>query len=404
MVAVRLSLVGVLWLAIFGWGAGVRGDDDPPESEVPVETTDYPEIDFPSYHFITFTKETMPWLKRYHSFDGDFAKQNELAFRFSRRGWNGPAGLSLVMSDPRTSARSKQAVIHFASACYTDVRDWAYWHEIFRISSERDTLVVAGMLEILRSARTLKPDGTNTAWPATGLLDPQGMPQRIVGVLKNNPELALDVILTLEAYGPLAQKEAEVLMPFLLSPDPKIVAAAQAAILKMDPQGLAKFFRLDGKPLVKQQSDMIREYTADASNDPVLKIQPVCDLRESDGSPQSELSRMRHELRRWMRLQNSNRNITRGFDKQQELALHFRDQKLPGDWWKVLGVVSPDEGRFFGTNPKGHLDHIASALYTKPGAQADMLRVLHDDDPRIAQAMSELVSGMRLYKPGINSY
>ena len=401
----RLSFLVGLLLVVLCSGNEAWGEDNPkaPMASEAAGTLDYPVVDTRSLTFTVNMPAILPWVERYHSFDGDFAKQNELAFRLSRRRYGWLYRMAFVMSDPRTSARTKQAVTHFASASYTNVDNWREWN---RSLSGREPEIIVGVLRMLRAARPLKADGADTSWPGEGLLDPQRMPERIVRVLKENPKLALDVILTLEAYGPLARKEVDVLPSLLLSSDPQAAIASQAAILKMDPQGLGKLFHLEGMPLTEEQVGVIRRYARSSADDwPVPWMpQPAYDLRESDGSPLNEQSRLRHELYRFMRFK-SDRSIIDPlkYHEERELAIYFSDQKSPGDWWTLLSIVNAEEMGFYFPDDY-QLHQMASALYTKPGARDEMLRVLHSDDPHVAQAMANLLCDMRLYKPGIIEY
>ncbi len=399
--AYRRSLMGSLILLAILWSAATARGQDATTPSIGSQTMDYPDVDTDSFILDVNMETLMPWLERYHSFGDDFSKQNELAFRLSRRPYGWPIRLSLMMADPRTSPKTRHALIHFASAIYTVPIQSQAWHRSLTCVKEEAQLT-AGALKILRSARVLRPDGSDLSWPAEGLLDPQGMPQRIGAVLKEHPELALDVILTLEAYGPLALKEAEVLMPFMLSADPAVAAAAQKAILKMDPNGLCRLFHLDGKSLTKEQIEKVRYYPS-LTCDHGDMVQQVYDLRESDGSPQSELSRLRNELHRVTRFREIQDECSPSiFIEQQELAYYFLDQNLPGDWWKVLSTVYPEENGIYSNDDP--LLHIASALLTKRNALADLLHVMHEDDPRIAASMLMLLIDMRKYKPGMTDY
>lgn len=390
-------LLAMLWL-----GGHVRGEDLPTQVNA-IEMIDYPQVDTSALFFDAKLETLMPWIERYHSIGPDFAKRNELAFRLARRRYGWPARMSLVMSDQRTSVRTKLAVVHYASACYTDAANLGEWHRSLT-GGDDVRQVIAGTLMILRSSRALKPDGSDSSWPASGLIDPQGMPQRIIRVLNEHPELALDVILTLDAYGSLALKEAEGIIPLLLSRDTIVSIAAQTAILKMDPHGIAKLLNLNGKPLTHRQIEMVRQHYA-FEQSRMIPTQVVYDSRESDGSPQSETSRMRQELQRVLRFQSMHSVIgSEKYLNQQDLGHYFRDQGLPGDWWRLVSREYCSNEHVFSTDDPIQLLQIASALYTKPGARESMLRVLHSDDPGVASAMVELLHNMRLYKVGITKY
>ena len=343
-------------------------------------------------------EKLQPWLLRYHTLGDDFVQRNSLAFRFSNRNYLWWERMSLMAFDLQNNEETQAAITHLASAYYTNL----FHHEgAVQCLRSAEPQIVAGQLRILRSARVLRPDGSDRAWPAAGPLDPKRLPKHIAMVLKGHPLLAIDVAQTLEVYGPLALKEAGDLVPLLLSKDTAVFAAAQSAIRKMDPQGVAKLFRLDGQPLTTTQRGWIQSYLKKPPAH--LLVPPIADSRESDGSPQSEMSQRREELWRYLRY---SRDWTQdSYTDQMEIAFNFRDQKLPGDWWRVLSSVEPHAEAEFGLSDGHHyILNFASAFYTKPGAQAEVIRLFQDEDYRIAQGAMGLVVSMRLYKPTATEY
>lgn len=341
-----------------------------------------------------------PWIARYLSLK-TFEERNVLAFRFAHRGYNWPDRLSLMALDPKTTDEAQVAIAHFASAHGKSFNNWMVAVDCLK---HPEPWIAAGYLKILRSARELRPDGSDREWPASGPLDPKRLPKHIAAVMEMHPALALDVAQTLEVYGPLAMKEAEKLMPLLKSKDDAVVAAAQSAIRKMDSEGLAKVFHLSGKPLTPIQKDWINHYLFLPTA--YEMVPPVMDLRESDGSHQSELSQRYGELQRYVRLQRDESfDGAVGFEGDKEVALYFCDRATPEDWWKPLSTAYADQNAEFGLSVlDDFLLYIASALYTKPGAQSELIQVLQDKDYRVVQGVLHLIADMRLFNPGTTDY
>ncbi len=368
-------------------------------------------------------EKLLPWIQRYQSL-ANFDQRHALAFRLAHRGSNWPVRMSLMAIDPEISPENLATVAHLASAHYTNldmVRDGN--EDAVLCLQHPEPRVVAGYLKILRSARALKPDGSDREWPAAGPLDPKRLPKEIALVLKIHPILAIEVAKTLEVYGPLALKEADELLPLLLSQDAAVVDAAQSAILKIDPQGLAKLYRLEGKPMTPLQKDLLESYYSTLHDDllrnplavdpqarPGLSRgpadwwrRPAVDLRESDGSPQSEMSQRYEELRRFLRFRRDAIDVD--LEQDKEVAFYFRDHHSPGNWWRVLSSAYLEREVAFGVEVEDqYILCFASALYTQPGAQAELIRLLQDEDSRIAGGALNLIADMRLFKPGTTEY
>ena len=344
------------------------------------------------------TEKLQPWIERYQSLGADFGHRNALAFRFAKRNYGWWDRMSLMAWDPQTTEESLAAIAHLASAYYTNL---SQQQDVVRCLRNSEPRIVMGQLRILRVARELRPVGTDLTWPTSGPLDPVRLPKYIVIVLEQHPELSLEVARSLEVYGTSAMKEAGDLIPLLVAEDAAVAAAAQSAIRKMDPQGITKLFRLEGQPLTPSQREWIHGYLKKLIAFPVRL--PIVDCRESDGSPQSEMSQRYEELRRYLRFYGVPDDRT--YAGQMAAALHFRDQNRPGDWWRVLSSVYPHAEAEFGIyRANDHLLRFATALYTKPGSQAELIRLLQDEDYRIAEGALGLVITMRQYKPGLKNY
>ncbi len=338
------------------------------------------------------------WVVQYRSMADHFSDRNAFVFRCSRSQKMWCYNLSVLVADPKTTADEHRAIVHLVSAFYT--KGEAPMSVCIGLQSSGEPANVAGLLKILQSARELRPDGSDAVWPDSGPLGPRLLPKYIAVVLEKHPELNIDVAQTLEVYGPMALKEAGTLLPLLLSEDPQVVAAAESAIRKMDPDGLAHLCQFNGSlPLTQNQRQAIRQ---------AIERLPVVDVRESDGSEQSETSKQSEVLRQydvlrkrewstqWERIHREQLpSATASMSEfDHELARQFCRQQLPGKWWKTIVCATADiELNTLSFSP--FIPVLASALYTMPGAHDEILELLRDDDPRIVEGTMFLICHLR---------
>ncbi len=156
----------------------------------------------------------------------------------------------------RTSDLDQRALAHFVSAYFN--RGEKQKQELYSLLHSRDTQLVIGMLWLLWTARDLDPNGElNDHKPLGG----SEMPPLLSMVIRDRPDLAGVVAITLGYYGPLAKGETATLLRVVLSDSESDSQHAKQALSSIDFDGVYSKFSLDpDQPLTKEQRTAIEAY------------------------------------------------------------------------------------------------------------------------------------------------
>ena len=381
--AARLLLLHFAILATPGCEQGIA---ESPESQATPHKNKVIQRPSEPIGIIIGTSQIKAWLLEYRTYGTDFGKCNDFAFRCSHYGDLWFLMMSSLASDPATTQDAMVAMSHIASAFYCTRTGPS---ELCDCLNDEDAWVVAGQLKLLRTACELKPDGSDRAWPSGSPLGATRLPRYIIRVLDKHPELAVDVCLTLERYGPFAQDACDQLLPLLLCNETEVVDAATSAIRQIDPDGLYTSLELDcGSPLPQRQRALVqkqlesvphRNADADISEVPeynILRKYVRTEWKYGDGTTPDE-----------------------AFELDQEEALRFQREKPRANWWNILSTAYIDP-EMRDQAARRMIPLFASAIYFELESQADVLSVLHSQDSRLAESAMYLIWQVRAIRKG----
>ncbi len=186
--------------------------------------------------------------------------------------------MSTIQLVGETLSSGEESLAHFASVYFH--RGPEQKHELISLLQSDDLHLVRGLLALLAEAHDLDENGAVIPQRLGGA----ELPPHLSRIATRHPELELNVMYTLCAYGELAKSEIDTLLRIVLSPDDEVsvLARLNLRVSQVDDE-LVERLGLDDEdtvamPLTDDQRDKILSY---------LKAQgkaPVAGLQKTDNS------------------------------------------------------------------------------------------------------------------------